>query len=93
MVIIDFRATDNFVINKDFITNYKKHQHVFRTGSGEKITACGYKDVILQLQSLDRTINTLMVSNISWAPNLGHNLFGNIFLAKKGIEIFLEKTG
>ncbi len=64
-IIIDLGATDHFFTNKDLITNYKEHRHVFETGSGEKVTAHGYGDVILQLQSLDGKINTLTVSNVS----------------------------
>lgn len=74
------------------ITNYRENQHVFETGSGEKVTAYGYGDVILQLQLLDKMINTLTVSNVSWAPDLGHNLLSTIPLARKGIEVFLRRT-
>ena len=57
------------------------------------MTAHGYGDVILQIQSLDGTINTLTVSNVSLAPNLGNNLLSTILLAKKGIKVFLRRTG
>ncbi len=90
-IIIDPGATDHFITNKDLITNYRKYRHVFETGSGEKVTAHGYGDVILQLQSLDETINTLAVSNVSLAPDLGNNLLNTIPLAKKGIEVFLRR--
>ena len=42
---------------------------------------------------MDRTVNTLIVSNISWAHDLSQNLLNTIFLAKKGIEVFLKRTG
>ncbi len=74
------------------ITNYREYQHLFETGSGEKVTAQGYGEVILQLQLSDRKVNTLTVSNVSWAPDLGHNLLSTILLAKKGIEVFLRRT-
>ncbi len=64
-VIIDSGATDHFFANKDLITNYREHQHLFETGSGEKVTAQGYGEVILQLQLLDGTVNSLTVSNVS----------------------------
>ena len=34
-----------------------------------------------------------MISNVSWSPNLGYNLISTIFLAKKGIEMFLRRIG
>lgn len=58
----------------------------------EKVTAQGYGEVILQLQLSNGTINTLPVTNVSWALDLGHNLFSTIPLAKKRIEIFLRRT-
>ena len=75
------------------ITNYREHRPLFETGSGKKVTANGYGDVILQPQFLDGTINTLTVSNVGLAPNLGHNLLSTILLAQKGIEVFLRRTG
>lgn len=42
---------------------------------------------------LDKIINTLRVTNISWALDLGHNLLSTISLAKKKIEVFLKRTG
>lgn len=38
-------------------------------------------------------INTLSVTNVSWAPELGYNLLRTIPLAKKGVEMFLRKAG
>ena len=38
-------------------------------------------------------VNTLTVTNVSWAPELGHNLLSTIPLAKKGFELFLRKLG
>ncbi len=35
--------------------------------------------------------NTLTVTNVSWASDLGHNLLSTVPLAKKGIEVFLKK--
>ena len=92
-VIINSGAIDYFFTNKDLITNYKKHQHVFKTSSEEKIIVRGYGDVILQLQLSDRTINTLTVFNVSWAFKLGHNILSTISLSQKGIEVFLRRTG
>ncbi len=66
---------------------------MFETGSGEKVTARGYGEDILQLQLLDGTVNTLRVTYVSWAPDLSHNLPSTILLAKKEIKVFLRKTG
>ena len=38
-------------------------------------------------------VNTLTVTNMSWVPELGHNLLSIVPLAKKGIEVFLRKKG
>lgn len=91
-VIINSGATNYFFANKDLISNYREHQHLFETGSEEKVTTRGYKEVILQLQLSDGTVNTLIVSNVSWAPDLGHNLLSTIPLAKKRIQVFLRRT-
>ena len=92
-LIIDLTVTDHFSTNKDLIINNKEYQHVFETGLGVKVTAHDYGDVILQFQLLDKTVNTLTVSNVSWAFDLGHNLLSTIPLAKKEIEVFLKRTG
>lgn len=65
LVIIDSRAINHFFTNKDLIINYRKYQHVFKTGLGEIVTANGYGNVILQLQLLDGSVNTLTISNVS----------------------------
>lgn len=59
---------------------------------GEKLTAQDYREVILQLQLWNGTVNTFTVSNISWAFNLGHNSLSIIFFAKKRIRVFLKRT-
>ena len=41
----------------------------------------------------DKNINVLTVRNVSWAPDLGHNLLSTILLAIKGVEVFLRKIG
>lgn len=92
-VIIDWGAIDNFLTNKDWITNYRDHQHVFEIGSGEKVTTYDYRHVILQHQSLDGIINTLTVSNFGLASDLCHHFLSTIFLTKKGIKIFLRTSG
>lgn len=58
----------------------------------KKVTKYDYKEVILQFQLLDKVVNTLRISNVSWTCNLGHNLFSTIPLFKKKIKIFLKKT-
>ena len=64
-VIINLGATDHFFTNKNSITNYKKHHHVFETGLGENVITYGNEDIILQPQLLDRTVNIPTVSNVS----------------------------
>ena len=38
-------------------------------------------------------VNTLIVTNISWALELGPNLLSTILLARKGIKLCLRKAG
>ncbi len=38
-------------------------------------------------------VNTLTVTNMRWAPELGHNLLSTIPLTKKGFVVFLRKLG
>ncbi len=38
-------------------------------------------------------VNTLTITNVSWALELGYNLFSTIPLDKKGFEVFLKKLG
>lgn len=81
--IINLSATDHFFANKDLIWNYREYPHLFDTGSREKVIAQGYGEIILRLQLLDGIVNTRTVSNVSWGPDLSHNLLNIIFLAKK----------
>ena len=92
-VIIDSGATDHFFSNRDLFSTYTEYEHEFETGSGEKIAAHGYGNVDLRMSDLKGNINTLTVTNVSWAPELGHNLLSTIPLAKKSVELFLRKTG
>lgn len=91
MVIINLGAIYYFIPIKDSITNYRELQHRFETSLGEEFKAYSYDNVILRLQLSNGTVNTLRISNISWAPNLGHNLFSTISLAKERIEVFLRE--
>lgn len=62
------------------------------TDLGEKVIAYDYREVILRLQLLDEIVNILKVFNVSQTPDLSHNFFSTISLAKKGIEVFLRRT-
>ena len=41
----------------------------------------------------DNSINIFTVKNVSWAPDLGHNLLSTIPLAIKGVEVFMRQAG
>ncbi len=45
------------------------------------------------MSDLKSNINTLTVTNVSWAPRLGHNLLSTIPLVRKGIEVLFRKAG
>lgn len=91
-VIIGLGDGVHFFANKDWITNYKKHQHLFQTWSEKKVTVQSYEEVISQLELSDWIINALNISHVSWASDLGFKLFSIILLAKKEIDIFLSRT-
>lgn len=59
---------------------------------GKKIAIHRYGIVNLRMNNLNNNINTLIVTNISCALELGHNLLSTILLAQKGAEIFLKKA-
>ncbi len=88
-IIIDSGATDHFFCNRDLFSSYTEYHHEFETGTGKKIIAHGYGNVILRMCDISGNVNTLTVTNVSWAPELGHNLLSTIPLAKKGFEMFL----
>ncbi len=92
-VIIESGATDHFFSNRDLFSIYTEYEHGFETGAGENIVAHGYGNVDLRMSDLKGNINTLTVTNVSWTPELGHNLLNTIPLARKGIEVFLRKAG
>ncbi len=85
-------ATDHFFSNRDLFSTYTEYEHEFETGVGEKILAHGYGNVDLGMSDFKVNINTLTLTNVSWAPELGHNLLSTIPLARKGIEVFLRKA-
>ena len=92
-VIIDSGATDHFFSNRDLFSTYTEYEHEFETGTGEKIAAHGYGNIDLRMNDLTGNVNTLTVTNVSWAPELGHNLLSTIPLARKGVEVCLRKAG
>ncbi len=51
----------------------------------------GYANVILRMCDMSGNVNTLTVTNVSWVPELGHNLLSTIPLAQKSFEVFLRK--
>ncbi len=92
-VIIYSGATDHFFCNRDLFSTYTEYQHEFETGTGQRIIAHGYGNVILRMCDMSGNVNTLTVTNESWASELGHNLLSTIPLAKKGFKVFLRKLG
>ncbi len=90
-VIIDSWTTDHFCCNRDLISSYTKCQHEFEKRTSQRIIAHRYCNVILRMFDMSDNFNTLTVSNVSWTPELGHNLLSTLLLAKKGIEVFLRK--
>lgn len=92
-VIIDSRVRDDFFSNPDLFFTYIEYEYDFETGIKEKIATHDYGNVNLRMSDFKDNTNTLMVTNMSWAPKLGHNLLSIILLVKKNIEIFLKKAG
>ncbi len=92
-VIIDSGTTDHFFSNWDLFSTYTENEHEFETGIGEKLVAHGYGKVELRMSDLKSNINTLTVTNVSLATELGNNLLSTIPWARKGVEVFLRKAG
>ncbi len=92
-VIINLRATDNFFCNRDLFSTYTQYPYEFETGTGQRIIAKGYGNVILRMCAMSGNVNTLTVTNMSLASELGHNLLTTILLAINGFEMFLMKFG
>ena len=92
-VIIDSGTTDHFFCNRDLFLTYSEYQHEFETGTGRGIIPHGYSSVILRMYHKSGNVNTLSLTNVSYVPKLGHNLFSIIPLAKKGFEAILRKLG
>ncbi len=90
-VIIDSRVTDHFFCNWDLFSSYTEYQHEFETGSGQRIIAHRYGNVVLRICDVSGNVNALTVTNVSSAHELGHNHFSTILLAKKSFEVFLRK--
>ena len=72
---------------------HTEYKHEFGTGIGEKIVAHSFDNVDLIMSDLNGNIDSLIVTNLSQVPELGHNLLSTILLARKGIEVFLRKAG
>lgn len=92
-IIINLGIINHFFANKNLITIYKKHQHLFEMKSRKKVTAQNYRKVILQPQLLDGIVYTITIHNINWAHNIEYNVLNTLFLTKKRKKIFLKKTG
>ncbi len=82
-----------FSVTENLFSTYTEYEHEFEIGAGEKIVAYSYGNVNLRMSDLKGNINTLTVTNVSWALELGHNLLSIIPLARKSNEVFLRKAG
>ncbi len=76
-IIIDSGATGHFFGNQDLFPTYTEYQHEFETGTGQRSIAHGYVNVILRMCDMSGNVNTLTVTNMSWVPELGHNLLSS----------------
>ena len=80
-VILDCGATHHFFCSREYFTTYVEHYHEFKTGSGEILAAYGYGNVRLTMIQQNKETNIIDLSNVSWAPDLGHNLVSTVLLA------------
>lgn len=69
-----------------------EYEHEFETRTEEKILAYGYGNIDFGMIGLKDHINTLTVTNMSWAPEIGHNQLSTILLASKSVEVFCRKA-
>ncbi len=72
---------------------YTEYKHQFATKIEEKISAHSYGNVDLRMSDHQGNINTLTITNVSWASKLGQNLLSTIPLARKSVEVCLRKAG
>ena len=70
-IIIDSGATDHFFSNQDLFSSYTEYRHQFETETIEKISANGYSNIDLRMSDHQGNINTLTVTNMRWASELG----------------------
>ena len=77
-IIIDFDIIDHFFRNHHLVSTYIKYKHKFETGTREKIVAHGDDNIDLKITDLTRNTNILIVTNVSWVPELGRNLLSTI---------------
>ncbi len=80
-IIIDSGVTDHLFSNPDLFYIYTEHKHQFNTKTGEKISAHVYGNVNLRMSDHQGNTNILTVTNVSWAPELGHNLLSTILFS------------
>ena len=69
-----------------------EYEHKFEIKTEEKIAAHSYGNVDLKMTDLTGNVNTLTVTNVSWAPKLSHNLLSTIPFVRKDVEVCLRKT-
>lgn len=79
--------------NQDLFFNYINYKHKFEIKLKEIIIAHNYSNIELKIDNSKNNMNILTITNVSWAPELSHNLLSTIFLAKKSIEIIFKKAG
>ena len=88
-IIVDSEVISHIFFNRNFIFDLKPISSYVETGSGKLLWCPGHSKVKIDLKGPNSNIDVVM-ENIIWCPDLGHNLLSTIPLSRRGVEIFLR---
>ena len=87
-IIVDSGAMSHIFFNRSFIFDFKPISSYVETGSGELLQCPGRGKIKINLKGPNSNIDVVM-EDIIWCPDLGHNLLSTIPLSWWEVEIFL----
>ena len=88
-IIVDSGATDHIFFNRSYIFDFKPISSYVETGSGKLLWCPDHGKIKINLEGLNGNIDVMM-EDIIWCSDLGHNFLSIIFLSQQKVEIFLQ---